>query len=62
MIEERIKFEEKELKNKNGWIGLIVGIILILIFPLSIYFTVIKEIVFPIILGIICKELLLQLL
>lgn len=54
MIEERIKFEEKELKPMNGWVGLLLGLILILIFPFSIYFTVIKEIVFPIILGIIC--------
>ena len=32
MIEERIKFEEKELKPMSGWLGLLIGLILILIF------------------------------
>lgn len=54
MIEERIKFEEKELKSMSGWMGLFIGIILILIFPITIYFTIINDIVFPTILGIIC--------
>ena len=54
MIEERIKFDEKELKPISGWMGLLIGLILILIFPVAIYFTVIKDIVFPTILGIIC--------
>ena len=54
MIEERIKFEEKELKPMSGWMGLFIGIILILIFPTTIYLTIIKDIVFPTILGIIC--------
>lgn len=54
MIEERIKFEEKELKPMSGWMGLFIGIILILIFPITIYFTIINDIVFPTILGIIC--------
>ena len=54
MIEERIKFDEKELKPMSGWMGLLIGLILILIFPVAIYFTVIKDIVFPKILGIIC--------
>lgn len=54
MIEERIKFEEKELNPMSGWIGLFIGIILMLIFPITIYFTIIKDIVFPVILGLIC--------
>lgn len=54
MIEERIKFEEKELKPMSGWMGLFIGIILILLFPIAIYFTIIKDIVFPTILGLIC--------
>ncbi|WP_455538567.1 SPFH domain-containing protein [Terrisporobacter sp.] len=54
MIEERIKFEENELKPMSGWLGLLVGLILILIFPLSIYFTVINDAVLPTILGILC--------
>ena len=54
MIEERINFEEKELKPMSGWMGLFIGIILMLIFPATIYFTVIKDIVYPIILGLIC--------
>ena len=53
MIEERIKFEEKELKPMSGWLGLLIGLILILIFPITIYFTIIKDIVFPTILGVI---------
>ena len=43
MIEERIKFEEKELKPMSGWLGLLIGLILILIFPITIYFTIIKR-------------------
>lgn len=54
MIEERIKFEEKELKPMSGWMGLFIGMVLILIFPITIYFTVTKDIVFPTILGLIC--------
>ncbi|MCC3867497.1 SPFH domain-containing protein [Terrisporobacter mayombei] len=54
MIEERIKFNEKELKPMSGWMGLLIGLILILIFPVAIYFAIIKDIVFPTILGIIC--------
>lgn len=54
MIEERIEFEEKVLKPKSGWIGLIMGLILIFIFPISIYVTVLKEIALPTILGIVC--------
>ena len=53
MIEERIKFEEKELTPINGWIGLLIGLIFILIFLIGIYFTIVNEIVFPTILGII---------
>lgn len=54
MIEERIKFNAKELKPMSGWMGLIIGLILILIFPVAIYFTIIKDIAFPTVLGIIC--------
>ena len=54
MVEERIKFDEKELKPMSSWIGLFIGLILIVVFPVAIYFTVIKDIVFPTILGIIC--------
>lgn len=54
MIEERIKFEEKELKPMSGWVGLFIGIVLMLIFPITIYFTIIQDIVFPTILGLIC--------
>ncbi|WP_434797150.1 SPFH domain-containing protein [Terrisporobacter vanillatitrophus] len=54
MIEERIKFDAKELKPMSGWMGLIIGLILILIFPVAIYFTIIKDIAFPTVLGIIC--------
>lgn len=53
MIEERIKFEEKELTPINGWIGLLIGLIFILIFLIGIYFTIVNDIVFPTILGII---------
>ncbi|MFR5131314.1 MAG: SPFH domain-containing protein [Terrisporobacter sp.] len=53
MIEERIKFEEKELTPINGWIGLLIGLIFILISLIGIYFTIINDIVFPTILGII---------
>ena len=53
MIEERIKFEEKELTPINGWIGLLIGLIFILISLIGIYFTIVNEIVFPTILGII---------
>ena len=52
MIEERIKFEEKELTPINGWIGLLIGLIFILISLIGIYFTIINDIVFPTILGI----------
>lgn len=54
MIEERIKFDEKELDPMSGWMGLFIGLILILVFPVAIYFTAIRDIVFPTILGIIC--------
>ena len=37
MIEERIKFEEKELTPINGWIGLLIGLIFILIFLINRY-------------------------
>ena len=47
MIEERIKFEEKELTPINGWIGLLIGLIFILIFLIGIYFTIVNDIVFP---------------
>lgn len=53
MIEERIKFEEKELTPINGWIGLLIGLIFILISLIGIYFTIVNGIVFPTILGII---------
>lgn len=53
MIEERIKFEEKELTPINGWIGLLIGLIFILISLIGIYFTIVNDIVFPTILGII---------
>ena len=53
MIEERIKYEEKELTPINGWIGLLIGLIFILIFLIGIYFTIVNDIVFPTILGII---------
>lgn len=53
MIEERIKFDEKELSPMSGWMGLLIGLILILIFPVAIYFTIINELALPIILGII---------
>ena len=53
MIEERIKFDEKELSPMSGWMGLLIGLILILIFPVTIYFTIINELALPIILGII---------
>ena len=53
MIEERIKFDEKELSPMSGWMGLLIGLILILIFPVAIYFTIINELALLIILGII---------
>ena len=53
MIEERIKFDEKELSPMSGWMGLLIGLILILIFPVTIYFTIINELALLIILGII---------
>ena len=53
MIEERIKFEEKELTPITGWIGLLIGLIFILISLIGIYFTIVNDIVFPTILGII---------
>lgn len=53
MIEERIKFEEKELTPINGWIGLLIGLIFILISLIGIYFTIVNDIVFPTILCII---------
>ena len=34
MIEERIKFEEKELKPMSGWLVLLIGLFLIFIFRL----------------------------
>ena len=54
MVEERIKFKEKELEAMSGWMGLLIGLVLILLFPITIYISVITEIFFLIVLGIIC--------
>lgn len=55
MIEDRIKFDEKELTPISGWIGLIIGIILVLIFPLGIVLTVtMSGMVFPVFISTVC--------
>lgn len=52
MIEERIKFKEKELRALSGLVGLSIG--LILIFPISIFVYVKTEMFLLIALGITC--------
>ena len=54
MVEERIKFKDKELQPMSGWMGLLIGLVLILLFPITIYISVITEIFLLIVLGIIC--------
>lgn len=53
MVEERIKFKEKELQPMSGWMGLLIGLVLILLFPITIYITVSTEMFLMTVLGII---------
>ncbi|MEG0857372.1 MAG: SPFH domain-containing protein [Terrisporobacter sp.] len=53
MVKERINFEEKELNPMSGWLGLLIGLILVLLFPAIIYFSITTEIFFPIAIGVI---------
>lgn len=56
MVEERIKFKEKELQAKSGWLGLLISLVLILLFPIAIYIFVMtkKGMLLFVFLGIIC--------
>ena len=50
---EQLSIEEKELNAMSGWVGLLLGILFIVVFPVGIFLTAYFEMVSPIIISIV---------